>query len=211
LKVEALLVGPLATNCYIAYCEETGEAIIIDPGGDAGRILDHVSREGLKVKFIVNTHGHADHVSADDELRKALKVPLLIHRADLEMLENPDLNLSAFMDEVVKVSRPDRLLEDGDNVEFGRVKLKVIHTPGHTPGSICLLGEDSLFTGDTLFAGSVGRTDIPGGSFRQLMHSLKFRIMPLPDSLKVYPGHGPETILGYEKRANHYLRLVKGF
>ena len=211
MKVKALLVGPLATNCYIAYCEETGEAIIIDPGGDAGRILDHVSREGLKVKFIVNTHGHADHVSADDELRKALKVPLLIHRADLEMLENPDLNLSAFMDEVVKVSRPDRLLEDGDNVEFGRVKLKVIHTPGHTPGSICLLGEDSLFTGDTLFAGSVGRTDIPGGSFRQLMHSLKFRIMPLPDSLKVYPGHGPETILGYEKRANHYLRLVKGF
>lgn len=211
MKVKALLVGPLATNCYIAYCEETLEAIIIDPGGDANRILDYVSKENLEVKFIVNTHGHADHVSADDELRKTLKAHLLIHRADLEMLENPDLNLSAFMNETVKVSRPDRLLEDGDIVNFGMVRLKVIHTPGHTPGSICLLGEDSLFTGDTLFAGSVGRTDIPGGSFRQLIHSLKFRIMPLPDGLKVYPGHGPETVLGFEKRANHYLRLIKGF
>jgi glyoxylase-like metal-dependent hydrolase (beta-lactamase superfamily II) len=211
LRIKALLVGSLATNCYIAYCEENREAAIIDPGGDADRILSFISKENLKVKFIVNTHGHADHILADDELRKTLNAPLLIHQADLEMLSNPELNLSAFLDEPVKVSKPDRLLKGGDEISFGKVKLKVIHTPGHTPGCICLLGENSLFSGDTLFAGSVGRTDIPGGSFQQLMHSLKFRIMPLPDSLKVYPGHGPETVLGYEKHANHYLKLVKTF
>ncbi|MHC1589724.1 MAG: MBL fold metallo-hydrolase [Candidatus Hecatellaceae archaeon] len=208
MKVRMLVVGPVATNCYIARCEETGEAIVIDPGDEGERILEAVREEKAKVKYVVNTHGHIDHIGANDLVRKALKAPLLIHRLDAEALGKPELNLSMFFWSELRASGPDRTLEDGDEIAFGRIRLKVLHTPGHTPGSICLLSDDVIFTGDTLFAGSIGRTDMPGGSFQRLIHSLKHRIMPLPDGLKVYPGHGPETLLGYEKQVNPYLRSL---
>jgi glyoxylase-like metal-dependent hydrolase (beta-lactamase superfamily II) len=206
LKVRMLVVGPVATNCYIVRCEETGEAVVIDPGDEGERILRAVREEGVKVRYVVNTHGHIDHIGANDVVRKTLKVPLLIHKLDAEALEKPELNLSGFFWSELRASKPSRILEDGDEIAFGEIRLKVLHTPGHTPGSICLLSRDAVFTGDTLFAGSVGRTDLPGGSFKKLVYSLKHRITLLPDSLKVYPGHGPETLLGYEKRVNPYLR-----
>ncbi|RLI26669.1 MAG: MBL fold metallo-hydrolase [Candidatus Hecatellales archaeon] len=208
MKVKTVVVGPVATNCYVVWCEEEREAIIVDPGWDAEKILEAVREEEVEVKYVVNTHGHMDHIGANDQVRRAFNAPLLIHKLDAEALGEPELNLSMFFWSEIRVSRPDRTLEDGDEIVFGRVRLRVLHTPGHTPGSICLLGEGVIFTGDTLFAGSVGRTDMPGGSFQRLVYSLKHRIMPLPDGLKVYPGHGPETILGYEKRVNPYLKSL---
>lgn len=206
MKVEMLVVGPVATNCYIVWCEDSWEAMVIDPGDEGGKILEAIRREEVEVKYVVNTHGHLDHIGANDVVRKACGAPLLIHRLDAEALENPELNLSAFFWREVKASPPDKVLEEGDHIRLGKLKFKVLHTPGHSPGSICLLGEEAIFTGDTLFAGSIGRTDMPGGSFQKIMYSLKHRLLPLPDSLKVYPGHGPETVLGYEKRVNPYLR-----
>lgn len=206
MRVKTLTVGFLAANCYLAYCEDTREAIVLDPGGDGDKILKTIDELDLKVKFIVDSHAHYDHIAANGELKEALNVPILIHKADAEALVNPELNFSSFLAYPYTSPRADRLLEDGDQIVFGRVKLKVLHTPGHTPGSICLLGEGEIFTGDTLFAGGVGRTDLPGGSFQKLVYSLKHRLMALPDWLKVYPGHGPQTVLGYEKRVNPYLR-----
>ncbi|RLI30142.1 MAG: MBL fold metallo-hydrolase [Candidatus Hecatellales archaeon] len=206
MKVRTLVVGPIATNCYIIYCEETGKALILDPGGEGNLILKAVEELNVEVEYIVNSHGHYDHIAANGELKEALNVPLLIHREDSEALVEPELNLSVLFGLHYRSPKADKLLEEGDELKVGKFKLKVLHTPGHTPGSICLLGEKEIFTGDTLFAGSVGRTDLPGGSFQKLAYSLKHRIAALPDWLKVYPGHGPATMLGYEKESNPYLR-----
>jgi len=197
--LKRLTVGTLYTNCYIVGCAETKEAMIIDPGLDseseAQRLLEEIIRNNLRVQFIVNTHGHTDHTSGNRVVKEATGASILIHEYDAPMLRDFSVN-----------SPPaDKTLHDGDIIQAGKVKLQVLHTPGHTQGGICLLDEKVIFTGDTLFAGSIGRTDLPGSSDEAIQGSLK-RLITLPDNLKVYPGHGPASTMGEEKKHNSFLQ-----
>jgi hydroxyacylglutathione hydrolase len=190
--VKCFAVGWLSTNCYVVGCEETREAAVIDPGmeskAEAEPILDFIKQNSLHIKYIINTHGHPDHVAGNALTKKATGAPILIH-------ENHSARVQA-----------DRKLHDGDVIQVGTLKLKVLHTPGHTPDGISLLGDNVVFTGDALFAGSVGRTDFVGGSYEELMRSIKTKLLCLPDSFKVYCGHGPPTTIGDEKRHNPFLQ-----
>ena len=204
--IECIAVGPMGANCYVVGCDDTKEAVVIDPGGDPEKIIGFLKDKGLSLKYIVNTHGHIDHIAGNDQLRDATGAKLLIHEMDAGMLENTKLNLSAFMGFSVKFKPADQLLTDGDTVEFGQVKLEVVHTPGHTRGGICLLTQGAAFTGDTLFNGSIGRTDFPGGDFDAIISSIKTKLMPLPDDTAVYPGHMGHSTIAYEKKNNPFLR-----
>ena len=206
MKIIQLEVGSLGTNCYIAYCENTKKAVIIDPGGDAAKILAAVSREGLLVEAIINTHGHADHVLANVKVQEATGAPLWILSADADMLGSGSRNLSAFLGGATSCGKADRLLADGEVLPIGDFTLTVLHTPGHTPGGISLLFDKTVFVGDTLFAESIGRTDFPGGSYSQLLESIKTKLMVLDDETKVYPGHGPATTIGWERRQNPFIQ-----
>jgi len=185
---------------------KTKEGAVIDPGSQGYKILDFIEQHNIKIKYIINTHGHYDHIGADLFLKDKLGAEILVHKNDAEMLKDPMLNLS-FYDDVSEIGGivPDRLLEEGDIISVGSIELRVLHTPGHTPGSICLFSEREIFTGDTLFAGSVGRTDLPGGDMKQLKKSLENKIKTLPDHLVVYPGHGPSTTMNHEKEYNPYF------
>lgn len=206
MKIIQMEVGSLGTNCYIAYCENTKKAVIIDPGGDAAKILAAVAREGLLVEAIINTHGHADHVLANVQVQDATGAPLWIHSADADMLGSGSRNLSAFLGGATSCGKADRLLSDGEVLPVGDFSLTVLHTPGHTPGGISLLTDKTVFVGDTLFAESIGRTDFPGGSYSQLIHSIKEKLMVLDDEVKAYPGHGPATTIGWERRQNPFIQ-----
>lgn len=192
--VKMFTVGMLGTNCYVVGDKKSGEAVVIDPGFDTEsegqRILDEIEHNGLQIKYIINTHGHPDHIGGNRILKNHSHAPILIHGADSPMLNNPPA---------------DRTLHEGDIIEVGDIKLKVMHTPGHSPGSTALLTGDYAFSGDTLFAGSIGRYDLPGASLEELVTSLK-RILTLHDHVKVCPGHGPATTVGEERRSNPFLR-----
>jgi len=194
MHIEALVVGRLEANCYILVCPATSEAVVVDPGGDADLINAKIAENGWQVKYIINTHGHLDHTGANAEVKAATGAPILMHAADAPRRPAPGR------------AAADRALADGDSVNWGKLSLRVIHTPGHTPGGICLLAGDKLFAGDTLFAGSVGRSDFPGGSHHDLITSIKTKLLVLPDATEVYPGHGPSTTIGDEKRYNPFLR-----
>ena len=202
-------VGPLFTNCYIIGCPETGKALILDPGFEtsleARKVLSEVHRQGLEVLYIVNTHGHPDHVAGNGLVKKETGAPILIHELDAPMLTGEGMEFFRLFGFHVDSPPADRLLRDGDILHVGEVVLTVLHTPGHSRGSICLLGRDAVFVGDTLFAGSIGRFDLPGGSYQELMKSIRERLMTLPDHVKVYPGHGPPTTIGEERRSNPFL------
>lgn len=202
----AIPVGSYETNCYLVWDALSREGIIIDPGFDGERILTQVDRLNLIVKALVNTHGHLDHIGANAPIVSRFNCPLCIGAADAPMLVDPDLNHSARMRRPVISPAADRLLRQGDVVEFGSCMLKVIETPGHTPGGISLLGDGSLFCGDTLFAGAVGRTDLPGGSHRQLLQSIRGQLLTLPDETVVLSGHGPATTIGEERQNNPWLQ-----
>lgn len=208
--IKRFVVGGLETNCYLVGCTKTKEALIIDPGFDrkteADAILKEIRRRGLHVLFIVNTHGHLDHISGNGILKEVTGASILIHEYDASMLTNPAKNLSQMFGFNVTSPPADRTLRDGDVIRAGDVELRVLHTPGHSRGSICLLGDGVVFTGDTLFAGSIGRTDFPGSSYKEIMHSLKSRLMTLPNNVKVYPGTGPTSTIGEEKRRNPFLQ-----
>jgi len=195
MLIEMFTVGMLGTNCFVVGDTQTKEAIVIDPGFDnvseAKNILNEIQRGKLRVKFIVNTHGHPDHVSGNKMMKEATGSSIMIHEYDASMLRNP---------------RADKTLREGDIIEFGDIKLRVLHTPGHTKGSIALLNSNDLFVGDTLFAGSIGRYDLPGGSLEELMNSIKNKLLILPDHVKVYPGHGEVTTIGEERRTNPFLQ-----
>jgi len=203
--------GMYLTNCYVLGCEETKEATVIDPGFDKDReakeILNFIEQNGLHVKYIVNTHGHADHTAGNGIIKKATGAPILIHEDDAIMLTPVAKTFSRVFGLRVTSPPADKALRDGDVIQVGRVKLVVLHTPGHSRGGISLLGEDFVFSGDTLFAGSIGRTDFPGASFEEIIHSIKTKLMTLPDHFKVYPGHGPVTTISSEKKHNPFLQM----
>lgn len=188
--ITRLMVGPLGANCYIVGCKKTGEAVVIDPGGDAMRIVSELTKKKLTLRHILNTHGHWDHTGANSELRKITRAPLLLHGLDAAGLNDP----------------PDGFLEDGQEVLFGTHALRVLHTPGHSPGGVCFSGPGVVFTGDTLFAGSIGRTDLAGGSYESLIRSVREKLFPLGDEIRAYPGHGPATTIGEERRHNPFFR-----
>ena len=203
--IKTLAVGPIQANCYILGCEDTLEAAVIDPGDDTDRILYALSESSLIAKIIINTHGHFDHVSANKRLKEETGAPILIHSLDAPMLDQLSSSAAAWGMSADNSPRPDRELNDGDEVPFGNIILKVIHTPGHTPGGISLFAADVVFVGDTLFAGSIGRTDFPGGSFEALRESIRKRLFILGDHVKVYTGHGPPTTIGEERRSNPFV------
>ena len=206
--VEKLVVGPYASNCYIVGSQSNKEGVIIDPGDEAKRILKKVEGLKLDIKLIVLTHGHIDHTGALKEVREATGAEVAVHADDAQSLGRGVSLISALMPGLSYPTPPppDRLLKDGDSIDIGDLHFLVLHTPGHTSGGICLLGEGVVFSGDTLFNYSVGRTDLPGGSYSQLMNSLQTKLMTLPDNTVVYPGHGPETTIGAEQRGNPFLR-----
>jgi hydroxyacylglutathione hydrolase len=205
LIIKELVVGPLMANCFICGCSKTKEAVVIDPGGDANTILLSLADSKLKAKYIINTHGHFDHVSANGKMKDATGADILIHPLDAPMLEKLSSN-AAFFGVSVENSPPcDQTLEEGDTVSFGDITLKVIHTPGHTPGGISLYTNGVVFVGDTLFAGSIGRTDFPGGDFNTLISSIKTKLFKMEDDIRVFSGHGPETSIGTEKRHNPFV------
>ena len=206
MKIESIMVGPLGVNCYIASDPITKEAVVIDPGADGQELLDYIRQEGLVVRYIINTHGHADHIGANAELKASLPNALLcIHVADQSMLASAKENLSVYWDQNIISPPADELLADGMVLTFGQESLTVLHTPGHTSGGVCLLGSGVLFSGDTLFAGSVGRTDFPGGSMQQLLDGIHQKLLLLPDDTAVYPGHGGTTRIGWERENNPYF------
>ncbi|MDK2823139.1 MAG: hydroxyacylglutathione hydrolase [Clostridia bacterium] len=208
MKIKILTVGPIETNCYIVVCPQTKEAVIIDPGDEGGKIVEAISSLDINVKYIINTHGHHDHIQANKEVKEATNAQILIHASDAQMLTNPLKNLSHYLG--LKTTEPaaDRQLQDGDSIEFGNIVFKVLHTPGHTPGCICLYNEAEkiCFTGDTLFNGSVGRTDLPGGNYKTLMNSLREKLVNLPNDVVIYPGHGPKSTIREEKAINPFLK-----
>ena len=203
--IKELAVGPLMANCFICGCPETREAVVIDPGGDANSILRALADDKLKVKYIINTHGHFDHVSANGKIKDATGADILIHPLDAPMLVNLSSNAAIFGISVENSPPCDQTIEEGDTVSFGNVTLNVIHTPGHTPGGISLFTNGVVFVGDTLFAGSIGRTDFPGGDFNTLISSIQTKLFKMADTVKVLSGHGPETSIGREKRYNPFV------
>jgi glyoxylase-like metal-dependent hydrolase (beta-lactamase superfamily II) len=199
----------LESNCYIIGCGETKEGVVVDTGAEAGKILSRVAKLGLKIDKIILTHGHPDHMSALAEVRQATGAKVLIHSADADMLPDARRNLSIFMGQKLELKQADVLLKDGDTIKVGNITLDVIHTPGHTPGGICLkCAGDVLITGDTLFAGSVGRSDFPGGSHTQLIDSIKNKLLKFSPETRIYPGHGPGSTIGKEKSSNPFLTGV---
>jgi glyoxylase-like metal-dependent hydrolase (beta-lactamase superfamily II) len=208
--VKMFTVGMLAANCYLVGCEKKREAAVIDPGFDdaqeAEKIMKEVDKEKLHVKYIVNTHGHSDHISGNRILKEMTGAPILIHEQDASMLTSGERNFSYMYREKTTSPPADKLLHEGDIISVGNVRLKVLHTPGHSKGGISLLCDDIVFTGDTLFAGSIGRTDFPDASYKEIMHSIKSKLAVLPDYFKVYPGHGPTSTIGEEKRSNPFLQ-----
>jgi len=203
--LETICVGPMQVNCYVLAQEAYAEAIIIDPGDEDNKIKRVLKKHNLRPAFIINTHGHIDHIGCDDKF----DAPIYIHKNDLALLKDPQLNLSAFFAAPFSIESKINALEDKQKVELGNIQLEVIHTPGHTPGGICLLmhkpNNKILFTGDSLFCNSIGRTDFPGADGELLIRSIKEKLFSLADDTLVYPGHGPATTMGEEKMNNPFL------
>ncbi|MFC1940883.1 MBL fold metallo-hydrolase [Chloroflexota bacterium] len=204
--IEKLEVGPLASNCYIVGDEANKKGMIIDPGDEADRILSKVKDLELEIKLIVLTHSHIDHISALKDVKEATDAEIALHAEDAESLQGKHPLGAIFGLSLKEPPQPDRLLKGGDSIDISDLHFLVLHTPGHTPGGICLLGEGVVFTGDTLFNFGIGRSDLPGGNGSQLMNSIHTKLMALPDNTTVYPGHGSQTTIGNERQGNPFLR-----
>lgn len=205
MEIIRVTAGIYGANCYIVY-DNTKEGIIVDPGGDADEILKIVDKKELDIKYIVLTHGHGDHIGGLIDLIDTLDVPVMIHEEERKLLIDGNKNLSTTMSMGRIEVEPDVLLKDGDKIRFGEEEVLVIHTPGHTKGGICLKVADNIISGDTLFAGSIGRTDLLGGDYGEIIKSIKEKLLIYPDETRVLPGHGPASTIGNERISNPFLR-----
>lgn len=206
MKVIRMESGKFASNCYLVYEENSKESIVIDPGLEASEVIAKVKELDLKPKYIILTHGHVDHIMGVKGIKEYFNIPVAIHKQDKNMLENSAKNLSdAFRVDSIEIE-PDILLEEGNKLYFGELSMNIIHTPGHTPGGITINIENALFTGDTLFAGSIGRTDFAGGSFEDIINAIKNKLLIYPDDTLVYSGHGSSTTIKAEKDNNPFLK-----
>ncbi len=202
-------VGQMEVFCYLVYDEVSGEGVLIDPAGDENRLLELLREKSVKLRYILNTHGHADHTCGNDYLREETGAKVIMHELDDEFFQQPESRQWAEMMGFCAAKPADVRIQDGDEISFGDIRAKFIHTPGHTPGACCILIDGNLFTGDTLFVSAVGRTDLPGASFQQLLESLKTKILPLPPETVVWPGHDygdrPKSTLQHETETNPYI------
>ena len=206
MKVITMEVGPLAANCYILYCQNTKKAAIIDPGAEGELIISQVKSNRLEIQYILLTHGHFDHIGAVKYLKDELNARVAIHVEDAGCLNDNGRNLSLYMRMDIGDQGPaDKVLKDGDKLHVGDIELKVLHTPGHSGGSVCFLAPGAVFTGDTLFCGSVGRSDFPGGNCKELIRSIIEKLMVLDDNFIIYPGHGPASTIGRERITIPYI------
>jgi hydroxyacylglutathione hydrolase len=206
LRIYTFPLGPLQTNCYVVANEETNEAVIIDAGMHPRALLDKAAE--YQVKAILLTHAHFDHMGGLTEIREKTGAPVYIHEIEQEWLTNPDLNGSSrwpMLGGAMTAEPAEHEVEEGDVLSLAGMSIRVLETPGHTPGGVSFLIEQHLFSGDTLFAHSIGRTDLPGGDYEQLITSIEEKLMPLPDDTQVYPGHGPGTTIGFERLHNPFL------
>jgi hydroxyacylglutathione hydrolase len=201
--IKKFVVGPLESNCFLVIEESSKECFITDPGDEPDRIVDFINENKLKVKYLICTHAHFDHVAAVPELQKETGAKIVIHKSDLPIYENSEEHAALWGFEIDPLPRPDIFISDGDKIDIGNMHFEILHTPGHSPGGICIYGEGIVITGDTLFAGAVGRTDLPGGDILKLKASFQ-RLMSLPSEIRVLPGHGPETTIGREKTDNFF-------
>jgi len=202
--IKIFTVGPMEANCYILYNPDKKEGLIIDPGAEGARLIKFIEQEKISIKYIINTHGHPDHIGANRRIKEYTNAPILIHQYDAPMLTKSETLLPLIFPLEFSSPPADTFIKDGDLIECAGMRLKVLHTPGHTPGGISLLLDDSIFTGDTLFSGSVGRFDLPGGSEEVLLNSIN-KILSLDENLIIYPGHGPSTTVGEELRSNPFI------
>ncbi len=205
--IRKLPVGPIMANCFILGCEETRKAVVIDPGDETDMILQTLAQEGLTVEQIINTHCHFDHAGGNKKMRDATGAQLVVHALEIPVLNTMTESAALWGFSVEASPEPDRKVADGDTITFGNITIKVIHTPGHSPGGISLYTNGCLFVGDTLFAGSIGRTDFPGGDHQTLLNSIREKLFLLDDDVRVYTGHGPETTIGTEKRTNPFVGM----
>jgi glyoxylase-like metal-dependent hydrolase (beta-lactamase superfamily II) len=205
MQIETIVVGPFQVNCYLVWNKGDNSGVIIDPGDEDELILERVKKLGIIPKAILLTHGHADHIAAVSAIKENLNVPLYVGEGDEPLLDSPTKNISAMLGFQIKCPPPDRKLRDGDVISFGALEFTIFSTPGHTPGSVSYFAENGLFCGDALFQGSIGRTDLPGGDYDQLISSIEKSILSLPDDIICYPGHGPSTTVGEEKKSNPFL------
>jgi len=207
MLLHSIAVTMFMTNCFILADEETNEAIVIDPGGEEERIIQIINNMGVNIVGIVNTHAHVDHIGALSAIKDAYDAEIMLHQLELPILKSSSKMGRLFGVEIEQPPEPDRFLAEGEQVVFGKTKLRVVETPGHSPGGISLVTSDNTycFAGDTLFAGSIGRTDLPGGDYSTLINSIKTKLIPLGDEMKVLPGHGPATTIGVERKHNPFL------
>lgn len=203
--IERIPAGSYQTNCYIIECENSKECAIIDPAGSLNKILEYIKSRSLLPKYIILTHGHGDHIGAVEELKELYNIDILIHKEDEYMINDRNANLSSLMGKGIEF-KSDKNVADGECIKVGHLILNFIHTPGHTKGSMCILADNVIFTGDTLFANSIGRTDLEGGSYDQIIKSIKEKLVKLDENIKVLPGHGPASSIGVEKTTNPFIK-----
>jgi len=203
MLIEKFTVGPLETNCYIVSDAGSKEALIIDPGDEPDLLIDYIKGNNLILKYIICTHCHFDHIAVLSDIKEATGASVVIHKDDLDLYNNIQKQGLMWGFEIEPLPEPDIFVSDGDILTIGKIEFKILHTPGHSPGGLCILSGGILFSGDTLFYGSVGRTDLPGGNIEKLKKSFKY-LMELPEKTIVMPGHGPETTIGKEKIDNFF-------